>query len=139
MVANPLRLDLVSLAAARVGVAASRAVALKEEKYAVRPPSDLFIPLAVEIFGRLHPRYDDLLRQAARDIHARVGSTGASISVLTTHFRQRISVTLQRAQARALHRRSLAVGSGPLLPLLAPLQELSVPLADLISTFDVDH
>lgn len=116
-------------------MAASRAAATKEEKYAGRPASDAFLPLAVEVFGRLHPQFDGLLRQAARDILSR---TGASLSVLTTHFRQRISVTLQRAQARAIHRRSLAVGGSTTHSRQTPLEELHIPLADLSSTLDVD-
>lgn len=135
VVADPLRQDLVSQASSRIGVAASRAAATKEEKYAGRPASDAFLPLAVEVFGRLHPQFDGLLRQAARDILSR---TGASLSVLTTHFRQRILVTLQRAQARAIHRRSLAVGGSTTHSRQTPLEELHIPLADLSSTLDVD-
>lgn len=40
---------------------ASRATTLEEEKYATRP-SDLFPPLAVEVFGCPHPQFDGLLQ-----------------------------------------------------------------------------
>jgi hypothetical protein len=138
VLANPLRQDTVGLAAAQAGVAATRAAGIKEERYAPRAPSDSFIPLAVEIFGRLHHHFDGLLRQAARDLHARVG---APLSVLTTHFRQRISASLQRAQARAIHRRSIAVTVGATAPHLGltSLTDIDVPLADMTTTFDVDR
>jgi hypothetical protein len=141
VLANPLRQDIVGPASSQAGIAATRAVITKEEKYAARAPSDSFLPLAVEIFGRLHHQFDGLLRQAARDIHARVGSSGTSISVLTTHFRQRISVTLQRAQARAIHRRSIAitVGSHPPQQGLMSLAPFDISFVDLATTLDVDH
>ncbi|CAM6085216.1 unnamed protein product [Calypogeia fissa] len=138
VVANPLRQDIIATASSQAGTAATRAATQKEEKYLARAPSDAFLPLAIEIFGRLHHQFDGLLRQAARDIHSR-GSTGASLSVLTTHFRQRLSVTLQIAQARAIHRRSLAVGTTAPHQRLAPLDDIHIPLADLASTLDVDH
>ena len=65
MVANPLRMDLVTIAASEAGHGAARAAASKESHYVDRHPSDGFIPLALEIFGRLHHHFDGLLRQAA--------------------------------------------------------------------------
>ncbi|CAM6116828.1 unnamed protein product [Calypogeia fissa] len=89
VVANPLRQDIIATASSHARSVAIRAATQKEEKYLARAPSDAFMPLAIEIFGRLHHQFDGLLRQATRDIHSR-GSTGASVLVLTTYFRQRL-------------------------------------------------
>lgn len=139
VVANPLRHDLIDIASTTAGAAASRAATTKEAKYTARAPSDTFLPLAIEMFGRLHHPFDGLLRQAARDIHGRMGPTGPPLSILTTHFCQRISVALQRAQARAIYRRSLTVGASAPSQRLAPLEDIPISLADLVTTLDVDH
>lgn len=65
VVANPLRPDLVAIAAVRSGVAGARAAAAKEEKYAIRSPSDLFTPVVTELFGRFHHQFDGFLRQGS--------------------------------------------------------------------------
>lgn len=87
-----------------------------------RPPSYVFLPLAMEAFGHLHTQFDGLLRQAVRDI---LSHTGALLSVLATHLPQRISVTIQQVQALAIHRPSLAIGGGP------PMYSHPTPMEEL--------
>lgn len=135
VVGDPFHQELVTQTSAQMGVTKScRAVALKEEKYVGWPSSDLFLPFAVEVFSHLRPQFAGVLQQAAWDLHAR---SGAPLSVLTDHFCQRISVTLQQVQALAVHGCFLAVGSGIHLPRQVLLEELHIALTDGSSILDV--
>ena len=92
------------------GHAARVAEATKAAKYADHSPDDTLIPAAVETFGCFGGPFDRLLRMCARRTAAlRVADEGQveeETSRLLTYYRQRISVSLQRSQARAIHHRS---------------------------------
>ncbi len=107
-VADPIRSAAES--AVERGHAARVAEAAKAAKYADHSPDDTLIPAAVETFGCFGGPFDRLLRMCARRTAAlRVadeGQVGEEASRLLTYYRQRISVSLQRSQARAIHHRS---------------------------------
>ena len=67
---------------------------------------DTFIPIAIETYGALLSQTDEFLRDCARRAFSDHGGSSPSTSVLVTWFRQRVVVTLQRAQARAIHART---------------------------------
>ncbi|CAM6103923.1 unnamed protein product [Calypogeia fissa] len=112
--------SMVSLAAHILGHATSHAAQLKEEAYAVRHSGDLFYPIAVEVFGALHPALDQFLWSTmALCVEQRPYPT---VSVVTAVLRQRVLVALQRAQAFTIQRRVEAVGfrASRHVPLLDP-------------------
>lgn len=88
MVANPLYQDITRVAASQAQAAVAWAAMAKEEKYTAWASSGNFLPIAIEISGRVHHQFDRLLQQVARDTHAQTGS------ILTTHFHQQILVML---------------------------------------------
>ena len=107
VIADPTRVDLVARAAVVPQHAASEAARQQERHYSGRPRGDTFIPLAIEMYGALLSRTDEFLRGCARRAFSEHGGSPPSTSVLVTRrFRQRVAVTLQRAQARAIHART---------------------------------
>ncbi|CAM6116113.1 unnamed protein product [Calypogeia fissa] len=118
---------MVSSAAHIPGHAAAHAARLKEV-YAIRHPSDLFYPFAVEVFGALHPALDRFLQSLAALVWSG-GRTYPSVLVVTAFLRQRVSVALQQAQAFMIQRRVEAVGFRV---------SRHVTLLDLPLTFTVD-
>ena len=107
-VADPLR----SAAESDVekGHAARVAEAARAAKYSDHSPDDTLIPAAIEIFGCLGDPFTGLLRTCAQRAAALRVSDDSQIaeeaSQLLRYYRQRISVSLQRSQARAIHHRS---------------------------------
>ena len=83
----------------------------------------------METYGCLDGPFDDFLRERARRTAAS-GTTSATSSTLACFFRQRVSVALQRAQAVAVRRRTMAldvVHAGlPSLPPRDPLHGLDI-------------
>jgi hypothetical protein len=107
-VADPLRTAAES--AVERGHAARVAEAAKAAKYADHSPDDRLIPAAIETFGCFGGPFDRLLRMCAqRAAGLRVSDesqVGEEAARLLRFYRQRISVSLQRCQARAVHHRS---------------------------------
>jgi hypothetical protein len=107
-VADPLQTAAES--AVDRGHAAHVAEGLKRAKYADHSPNDTIIPAALETFGCLGAPFHDLLRECARCAAiSRVQDEsfiGAEASRSLYYCRQRISVSLQRSQARSIHHRS---------------------------------
>ena len=108
-VADPLQAPVTAAAVER-GHAARAAEALKTTKYSDHSPDDSLIPAAVETFGCLGGQFDSLLRTCAQRAAAlRVSDEsqiGEEASRLLRYYRQRVSVSLQRSQARAIHHRA---------------------------------
>ena len=85
---------------------------------------DAFRPLAVETYGCLDGSFDNFLRECVRRAAAS-GTTLASSSTLACFFRQRVFVALQRAQAIAVCRRTMALNVAHAgLPSLLPRDPL---------------
>lgn len=108
-VADPLREGLLPAAAVERGRAAREAALAKEVKYGDHPADDTFIPLAVETYGCLDSSFDEFLGTCARRAaELRMGGLDSApmASRLLCYFRQRVSVSLQRSQARAVHHRA---------------------------------
>ncbi len=107
-VADPLRTAAES--AVERGHAARVAEAAKAAKYADHSPDDRLIPAAIETFGCFGGPFDRLLRMCAQRAAALRVSDESQVadeaSRLLRYYRQRISVSLQRSQARAVHHRS---------------------------------
>ncbi|CAM6106072.1 unnamed protein product [Calypogeia fissa] len=97
---------MVSSAAHIPGHAASHVARLKEKAYAIRHLEDLFYPFAVEVFAgvfeALHPTLDQFLWSLAALCVE--WWPYPPVSVVTTFLRQRVSVTLERAQAFTIQR-----------------------------------
>ena len=110
VVADPTRSDHVARCAGPtvLGVTARLAASRKHRAYSDLFPGDAFRPLAVETYGCLDGPFDNFLRECARRAVAS-GTTSASSSTLACFFRQRVSVALQRAQAVAIRRRTMAL------------------------------
>ena len=83
----------------------------------------------METYGCLDGPFDDFLRECARRA-ADSGTTSASFSTLACFFRERVSVALQRAQAVAVRRRTMALDVAhaglPSLPPRDPLHCLDI-------------
>ncbi|KAL3682484.1 hypothetical protein R1sor_000506 [Riccia sorocarpa] len=102
----------------------------KVRDYADRDPSDDFIPLALETYGCLHPRFDAFIVQCAHDMLSRSSHIPLPPSLLITSYRQRIAVALQRSHALAILQRATAVTAAS--SSLPPLSSTpSVPLVDM--------
>ena len=94
----------------RVGVAATEAaeakIALYNAKWSV--PNDSFYPLAFEIHGAANFRTHAFIERVARAVFPGVGANGSDFGGKRATFksfaRQRISVALQTANARAIYR-----------------------------------
>ena len=107
-VADPLQAPVTAAAVER-GHAARAAEALKTTKYSDHSPDDTLVPAAIETYGCLGGQFDSLLRTCARRAAAlRVDESqiGEEASRLLRYYRQRVSVSLQRSQARAIHHRA---------------------------------
>ena len=108
-VADPLRDGMLPEAAVERGRAARDAAQAKAVKYGDHPADDTFIPLAVETYGCLDSAFDEFLGTCARRAaELRMGGLDSAplASRLLCYFRQRVSVSLQRSQARAVHHRA---------------------------------
>lgn len=111
VVADCTQERLVSVASTVRGHAAGQGAAVKEGKYHDHPADDVFIPMAVETYGCLGTAFDGFLSQCARRA-AQAGvvdgehELGREVSRMLCYFRQRVSISLQRSQARAVHYRS---------------------------------
>jgi hypothetical protein len=108
-VADPLREGLIPEAAVKRGRAAREAAQAKAVKYGDHPADDTFIPLAVKTFGCLNSSFDEFLGTCARRAaELRMGGLdSASMAFkLLCYFRQRVSISLQRSQARVVHHRA---------------------------------
>jgi hypothetical protein len=112
-IADLLRMAAESAAAVYRGHAARVAEGLKQAKYADHLPNDTLIPIAVETFGCLGAPFSlskiffGMCARHAATLRVRDESLiGAESSRLLRYYRQRISVSLQRNQARSIHHRS---------------------------------
>eukprot|EP00850_Spirogloea_muscicola_P016162 SM000129S26149 [mRNA] locus=s129:217087:217605:- [translate_table: standard] len=106
------------LSASRAGHAASKAARCKAAKHSDHPPADEFVPLAVDVHGALGSQWLDLLARLARRAVSRRRGEPADFNAAGSWaqvYRMRLSVSLQRSMAHALHLRAgraLAAGSG---------------------------
>ena len=105
-IADPTHVDSVARTAIVSQHAALEAAWRKERHYCGRPQGDTFIPIAIETRDALLSHTYEFLRDCARRAFSDHGGSFPSTSVLVTWFRQRTAVTLQHAQARAIHARS---------------------------------
>ena len=125
VVADPTRSTAVAVTAVERGHAARVAAQIKAGKYADHFPDDTFIPLAVETYGCLDSAFDEFLGTCARRAaELRMGGLDSCplAARLLCFYRQRVSVTLQRSQARAVHHRAARAvfSSSGARPLAAP-------------------
>jgi hypothetical protein len=82
---------------------------MKVGKYGDHFPDDTFVPLAVETYGCLDSAFDGFLGTCAgRAAELRAGGLGSVpiASRLISYYRSRVSISLQRSQARAIHHRA---------------------------------
>eukprot|EP00850_Spirogloea_muscicola_P016155 SM000129S26142 [mRNA] locus=s129:217520:227198:+ [translate_table: standard] len=90
----------------------------KAAKHSDHPPADEFVPLAVDVHGALGSQWLDLLARLARRAVSRRRGEPADFNAAGSWaqvYRMRLSVSLQRSMAHALHLRAgraLAAGSG---------------------------
>ena len=119
-VVAPTRVNLVARATVVPQHATSEAARQKERHCSGRPRGDTFIPIAIETYGALLSQRDEFMRDRARRAFPEHGVPSPSISVLVTWFEQRVAVTLQRAQARALHARTACLEATSSLPSTLP-------------------
>jgi hypothetical protein len=92
------------------GVAATEAAAAKIALYSAKwqIPANAFYPLALEVHGAASESTHAFIERVARAVHPGVGANGHDFGGKRAAFkslaRQRISVALQTANARAIHR-----------------------------------
>jgi hypothetical protein len=109
VVADPTRSTAVMVTAVERGHAARLAAKMKVGKYGNHYPDDTFVPLAVETYGCLDSAFDEFLGTCARlAAELRAGGLGPVpvASRLICYYRSRVSISLQRSQARAIHHRA---------------------------------
>jgi hypothetical protein len=100
------------------------AAEMKVGKYDDHFPDDTFVPLAVETYGCLDSAFQGFLGACARRAaELRAGGLGSvpMASRLISYYRSRVSISLQRSQARAIHHRAAravqsSTGARPLSP-----------------------
>jgi hypothetical protein len=109
VVTDPTRSTAVMVTAVERGHAARLAAEMKVGKYGDHFPDDTFVPLAVETYGCLDSAFDGFLGTCARRAaELRAGGLGPVpvASRLICYYRSRVSISLQRSQARAIHHRA---------------------------------
>eukprot|EP00850_Spirogloea_muscicola_P013048 SM000087S23330 [mRNA] locus=s87:64711:65349:+ [translate_table: standard] len=139
IIADVVTADCVDFAnPSKSAVTAGHAVALaargKERKYADHPPGDEFAALAIDVHGACGSGWLDLLQRLARQAMERrpglpEGLPGFNAAgSLAQVFRMRLSVSLQRSLAHAVHSRAgraLVAASGSRLPASFPASSYS--------------
>ena len=84
----------------------------KKRVYSDTFPGDVFVPLAIEVFGALEAEFERFISSCARKTTLKLYSGGPAsdrpLSKVVTGYKQQLSVVLQRAQAVAMLQRSAA-------------------------------
>ena len=136
VVADPIRRDLVERAAKHDLVAATDAERRKETHHRDRAAGTKFLLFALETYGTLPNRSDRFLVECATLAFRESAGYGPSISLLSTWFRQRVSIALQRSLAYAIHARTLRLEqSTALLPPPPPRVPLSSSELQIVASF----
>jgi hypothetical protein len=108
---------------------------------------DQFLPLAIQIFSCLHKQVDDFLQVCTNNVWGMKDSGGPPLSILSTYFRQRVSIALQKLQAPTILSQALVVGltTSWLPPLTDPLSITTSNIWFIVGTwrmsirFDLQH
>jgi len=95
VIANITWVDLVLRAILFYGVDATIEAQTKEGFYRNWFPIDMFIPLAIEVFGCLHQHANGFLHQCANMMWATKGIKGLPLSILHAFYKQKVLVALQ--------------------------------------------
>jgi hypothetical protein len=106
VVADPTRSTAVMVTAVERGHAARLVAEMKVGKYGDHFPDDTFVPLAVETYGCLDSAFDGFLGTCARraaELRAGGLRPVPVASRLICYYRSRVSISLQRSQARAIY------------------------------------
>jgi hypothetical protein len=112
VVADPTRSTTVMVTVVERGHAARLAAEMKVGKYGDHFPDDIFVPQACSRdlpYGCLDSAFDGFLGTCARRAaELRAGGLGSvpMASKLISYYRSRVSISLQRSQARAIHHRA---------------------------------
>jgi hypothetical protein len=134
VVAVPTRSTAVMVTAVERGHAARLSTEMKVGKYGDHFPDDTFVPLAVETYGCLDSAFDEFLGTCARrDAELWAGGLGSvpMASRLISYYRSRVSISLQRSQARAIHHRAARAVQSSTEARLLSVQDGFVRSADL--------
>ncbi len=91
-------------------VASSRGVITQAQEGLM--PNRCISSLAIKVFGCLHQQVDDFLHGCANMVWLRNDAKGPLLVVLCAFYRQRVSITLQRAQATSYLKDVVVVGEG---------------------------
>jgi hypothetical protein len=109
VLADPTRSTAVMVTAVERGHAARLAADMKVRKYGDHFPDDTFVPLALETYGCLDLAFDRFLGTCARRAaELRAGALGSVplASRLISYYWSRVSISLQRSEAGAIHLRA---------------------------------
>jgi hypothetical protein len=92
VIANPTHTNLVQHASTTIVYATIVVVQDKTQSYIEQVPRDDFIPLAIETYGCLHPRFDSFLTSCVHAYMAHHQQTSLVPSMLIFHYRQQMSI-----------------------------------------------
>jgi hypothetical protein len=94
VIANPTQVDLFFRSYATQGFVTFDAAQAKERNYRNQHPTDQFLPLTIEVFGRLHKHVNVFLYDYANAIWSLKGTKCFHLSTLVIFLHQKVSITL---------------------------------------------
>ncbi len=94
VIANPTHTNLVQHTSTTIVHATIVVTQDKTQSYTERMPRDDFIPLAIETYGCLHPRFDSFLIICVHAYVACHQQTSLIPSMLISHYKQQVLIAL---------------------------------------------
>jgi hypothetical protein len=91
------------------GFVAFDTIQAKKRNYHNRHLTDQFLPFTIEIFGCSHKQGNVFLEECANVIWSVKGPKGLPLFVLVNFFHQKISIIMQRMQARSILNRVVVI------------------------------
>jgi hypothetical protein len=75
-------------------------------------PTDIFLPIAIEVVGCLHQQEDGFLHRCVNMAWGAKGTRSSPLLVLHSFYKQGVVVALQQAQAISILKRAIRISEG---------------------------
>jgi hypothetical protein len=94
------------------GVVASLATQVKKIFYYNCYLTDVFFPLAIEIFLCFHQHANNFLHRCVNMVWTVKGNKNLLLSMLCSFYKQRVSIELQKTQVTTISKQAFTIGEG---------------------------